>query len=217
MMSVEKKILIADDHELIRGGLRQVLDMYSAGTILEATNGIDAMRLIQSERLDVAILDVEMPGMTGFEVARSVKDQGLSVDVIFLTMYKDESMFNKAMDIGVKGYVLKENTITEILQCLKAVLAGRYFLSPGISDFLIRRNSRLSSPASDKLGLDLLTATESRVLRQLAQMKTSKEIADDMNISVKTVQNHRNNICIKLELQGAHALLRFAVDNIDRL
>jgi DNA-binding NarL/FixJ family response regulator len=216
MTSNSKSILIADDHELIRGGLRQVLEMQTDGRILEAGNGLDALRLIQTEKPEIAILDVEMPGLTGFEVARRVRDQGLKVDVIFLTMYRDESMFNKAMDIGIKGYVLKENTIIEIKQCLQAVMAGRYFLSPGISDYLIRRNNRFNLPASDSMGLDRLTDTEKRVLQQLAQMKTSKEIADEMKITVKTVQNHRNNICNKLELQGAHALLRFAVDNAER-
>jgi DNA-binding NarL/FixJ family response regulator len=212
-----KTILIADDHELIRGGLRQVLEMYTDGRILETGNGRDALRLIETEKPDIAILDVEMPEMTGFEVARSVHNQGLKVDVIFLTMYKDELMFNKALDIGVKGYVLKENTITEITLCLQSVMAGRYYLSPAISDFLIRRNNRVASPASDSLGLDRLTEAEYKILRQLAQMKTNREIADDFSISVKTVQNHRNNICSKLGLQGAHALLRFAVDNSERI
>ncbi len=205
-------VLIADDHELIRGGLRTVLQAQTHYQVVEAKNGLHALTIIREQKLDVAILDIEMPEMSGYEVAKKVREEGLPVKIIFLTMFKDESMFNKAMDIGVKGYVLKENTVTDILNSVNTVLEGRYYLSPAISDFLMRRNS--NTQAKESSGeLDQLTSAEMTVLNQLAEMKTSQEIAETLHVSVKTVQNHRNNICSKLGLNGAHALLKFALEN----
>ncbi len=208
-----KKILIADDHSIVRNGLRQVLETNRDLDVIEAENGEEALRLIREKHPEIAVLDVEMPKMTGFDVARRVNDESISVALVFLTMFKDEMMFNKAMDIGVKGYVLKENTVAEILQCIQAVYHGKYYLSPSLSDFLVRRNSKLVSPASDQKGINLLTPAERKLLKLLAEMKTNQQIADDLKISVKTVHNHRNNICDKLGLRGAHALLKFAVEN----
>ena len=139
------------------------------------------------------------------------------MDVIFLTMFKDESLFNNAMDIGVKGYVLKENTVTEILDCVKTVLNGQYYLSPAISHYLIRRNNGLMNEASDKKGINLLTESERTILKLVSEMKTNQEIAQELSISSKTVKNHRNNICNKLGLSGTHALLKYAIENESKL
>lgn len=216
-MHNSKTIVIADDHALIRNGLRQILESNTSYSIFEASNGQEALELIKKEHPALAILDVEMPEVTGFDVAKKIRAQGINIDIIFLTMYKDESMFNQAMDIGVKGYVLKENTVNEIIQCLKSVIAGRHYISPAISDLLLKRNAKLSAPASDKDGLHLLTESENNIMKLLSQMKTSQEIATELGISVKTVQNHRNNICGKLDLRGSHSLLKFAIDHSDQL
>ena len=212
-MAHKTKILIADDHGLIRKGLKQLLDLKEQFEVLEAADGEQALQFVETQQPDIAILDIEMPKLSGFEVAQIVYQRGLSVNVVFLTMYSDEAIFNKAMDIGVKGYVLKENTVTEIENCIDVVSRGKYYLSPSISSFLIRRNQRVMSPESDKLGLDQLTSTERIILKELSNMKTNQEIAEEMGVSVKTIQNHRNNICSKLDLRGAHALLKFAVEN----
>ena len=151
--------------------------------------------------------------MTGFEVAQVVHHENIQVNLVFLTMHKDDTLFNKAMDIGVKGFLLKENTVMEIVQCVQTVLDGRSYLSPAISDLLIRRNKNLMSSASDKRGINMLTPAELTIMKKLAEMKTSRDIADELNVSIKTVQNHRQNICNKLDLNGTHALLRFAIDN----
>lgn len=211
------KILIADDHSIVRNGLRQVLEMNPEFLITEAENGAEALKLIRDVRPQVAVLDIEMPKMTGFDVAKRIHDESISVALVFLTMFNDELVFNKAMDVGVKGYVLKENTVAEILQCIRTVSAGKYYLSPSISEFLVRRNSRLVAPASDPKGINLLTPSERKLVKLLSEMKTSKEIAEALNISVKTVNNHRNNICDKLGLRGAHALLKFAAENASLL
>lgn len=211
-MAERASILIADDHELIRGGLRSVLQSNPAYTVIETGDGTYALRMLRERRVDVAILDIEMPGMSGYEVAKQVVEDGLPVKIIFLTMFKDESMFNKALDIGVMGYVLKENTVSEILSGVSAVLAGKYYLSPAMSDFLMRRNMKPAKSEVAATGMDLLSPAERNVLKHLAMMKTNQDIANDLFISVKTVQNHRNNICSKLGLNGTHALLKFALE-----
>jgi DNA-binding NarL/FixJ family response regulator len=210
-------IVIADDHPLLRKGLRQMVETLPDTDVLEAENGGDALHIIREHRPSVALLDIEMPKMTGFEVAKRVNDEGLPVSIIFLTMYNQEQVFNKAMDTGVKGYVLKENAISEVLLCIAAVSEGKYYLSPSISDFLIRRNSRLASPAQESSGISLLTPAERNVLKLVAGMNTNQQIADALNISIKTVHNHRNNICNKLGLNGAHALLKFASEHSAQL
>ncbi len=212
-MNELKEIVIADDHSLIRKGLRQVLEADGKFRVIEAENGKEALNAILEHKPDIALLDIEMPEMTGFEVAESVHAQSIPVDIVFLTMFKDETIFNRAMDIGVKGYVLKENTVAEITQCVEEVLKGKYYLSPVISEFLVRRNTQLMAPASDQKGINLLTPSERKLLRKLAEMKTNQEIAKELKVSIKTVQNHRNNICNKLGLKGTHALLKYSIEN----
>lgn len=216
-MQNEIKIVIADDHGLIREGLRQVIESGTDFKILEAENGKKALELIKNEKPLIAVLDIEMPEMTGFDVAKAVQSESIPVHLIFLTMFKEEAIFNKAMDMGVKGYVLKENTVTEIIKSIHSVLKGNYYLSPAISDFLMRRNLKPVENISNIHGLDKLTSTEKKVLKYVGAMKTSQEIADALFVSIKTIQNHRNNICNKLGLKGAHALLKFAVDHKDNI
>lgn len=216
-MNSEINILIADDHELIRKGLRQVLEMEQEFQVIEAEDGQTALDQIRKLKPHISILDIQMPYLTGIEIAKKIHQENINTSVIFLTMHNDEQLFNKAMDIGVKGFVLKENTVSEIVQCAKTVLDGRHYLSPVISEYLIKRNSRLINTATDKDGIHLLTPTENKVLRELATMKTNQELADIFSVSIKTIQNHRNNICSKLGISGTHALLKFALDNRDQL
>lgn len=216
-MNSEINILIADDHELIRKGLRQVLEMEQEFQVIEAEDGQTALDQIRKLKPHISILDIQMPYLTGIEIAKKIHQENINTSVIFLTMHNDEQLFNKAMDIGVKGFVLKENTVSEIVQCAKTVLDGRHYLSPVISEYLIKRNSRLINTATDKDGIHLLTPTENKVLRELATMKTNQELADIFSVSKKTIQNHRNNICSKLGISGTHALLKFALDNRDQL
>ncbi len=194
-----------------------MLELKRSFRVIEAENGEEALRVIRKEQPQIAVLDIEMPKMTGFDVALRVQNERLPVTLVFLTMFKEEHVFNKAMDVGVKGYVLKENTIAEILQCLRVVTDGKYYLSPSISDFLVRRNTRLVTPASGPTGINFLTTAERNLLKLLAEMKTNQQIADALHISIKTVHNHRNNICDKLGLHGAHALMKFAMENASLL
>lgn len=210
------RILIADDHELVRQGLRYYLDSLSGFQISEAADGKTAFDLLQTDTPDIAILDVQMPGMTGLEIASAMAGGKSQVKIVLLTMFKDESAFNRALDYGVRGYILKENTVTEIQDCLKRVLEGGHYVSPAMNTFLVNRTTRQSGSDTQVPSADALTASEIRVLKLLATMKTSQEIAEDLSVSIKTVHNHRNNICGKLGLRGAHALLKYAIENANR-
>lgn len=207
-------ILIADDHPLFRRGLCSLIesdaDMH---VVREASNGLEALRLLRELKPAVAILDLDMPEMSGLETARAAQDEGLESRIIFLTMYKEEDVFNEAMDLGARGYVLKESAVADILDCIRAVAGGRHYISPAISDFLVNRNVTKPNTTRESDGLAELTPAERRILRQIANGQTSKEIADDLGLSTRTVENHRANICMKLNLRGIHSLVKFAFEN----
>ena len=207
-------VLIADDHPIFRRGLKEVIE--SAGgfqVVAEASNGEQAIQRIEEFHPPVALLDVDMPLMNGFDTARAVQKKQLPTYIIFLTMHTEEDLFNEAMDLGVRGYVLKENAANDILESIRVVAAGGYYISPHISQYLIARNNRTKSFTKKTPGLDQLTSTERRILSLIAENNTSKEIAEKLFISYKTVENHRTNIAKKLDLRGSHRLLKFALEN----
>jgi DNA-binding NarL/FixJ family response regulator len=215
-MKSEITVVIADDHPIFRRGLRQIIETDPAINILaEADDGEAALAALQHHSPQVAVLDVDMPNGDGFDVMQTIRAKRLPVAVIFLTMHKDERIFNKALDIGVTGYVLKDSAITEIVAGIKAVAAGQNYVSPALSTSLLKRAARASTPLPP--GVDDLTPTERRVLKLIGEYKTSKDIAAELFISIRTVEHHRANISTKLELKGSHALLKFALDHHDRL
>ncbi len=208
------RIVIADDHPIFRRGLAEVLETDPGIVILgQVNNGVEALELITRQLPDVAILDIDMPHMNGLEVAEKLRSQEVRVPIVILTMYKEEDMFNEAMDLGVMGYVLKENAVSDILTCVHTVVAGKHFISPLISNFLLNRRERSKALEEKNPGLRSLTPTERRVLSLIAEGKTSKEIAGALFVSHRTIENHRANICIKLNLKGSYALLKFAIEN----
>lgn len=213
-MQTPSRILIADDHALIRKGLRQVIEADShLAAVGEAANGREALALIAEQQPQIAILDVNMPEMNGFDVAQEIRKRKLDVAVIFLTMHKDKTFFNKAMDIGARGYVLKDGALDEIVNAVNTVVRGQPYISPPLANYLLQRLDRIGLLAKQTPELNDLTATERRVLKLIAEYKTSKEIADLLHIHYRTVDNHRTNICNKLGLQGSHSLLKFAVEH----
>ena len=212
------RVMIVDDHPLFRQGLRQAIGGDSRFEVVgEADNGQTALDRIIELHPDVVVLDVNLPKLTGLEVAATLRSKKLRVSIVILTMLKDEQAFNKALNLGIHGYVLKENAAEEILNCIAAVSRNEAYVSPSLTDFLLRRRSRADSLASHKPGLDDLTVAEKRILKRVALGKTTKEIAAELFISPRTVESHRANICEKLELIGANRLLQFAVENRDAL
>ncbi len=154
--------------------------------------------------------------MDGFQVARELQKLGLKTNIVILTMHKDEAHFNQAIDLGVRGFVVKDGAASEIVGCIKIVAAGREYFSPAVSTHLLKRIRR-ASVFNTQAGIGDLTPTERRVLFLLAELKTSKEIAAELGVSPRTVENHRAHICQKLELQGSHALTKFALQCKDEL
>lgn len=213
-MSTRIKVIIVDDHPLFRQGLRQVIEADSRFHLVgEAGDGESGLRLIQEKKPAIAVLDVSLPKLSGLEVTRQVRSRKLPTSIIILTMYKEEETFNQALDLGVKGFVLKENAAEDIVNSLAKVAEGEHYLSPSISSYLVRRRNRADELAARKPGLDDLTKAERRILKLVGEKKTSREIAAELFISPRTVEAHRANISAKLELRGSHSLLQFALEN----
>lgn len=213
---MEKKIriIIADDHPIFRQGLKQIIeDEADIEIIGEASDGEKALELIIEKEPEIAILDFDMPKKTGFEVLKELKKIRNPVNVIFLTMYKEENLFDEAMDLGIKGYVLKESAADDICECIRLVSNGDYAISPVISNFLVKRLSMQQKLKKGSPGINYLTPSEKKVLKLISENKSSKEIADELFISYKTVESHRTNISKKLNLQGSLSLVRFAFEN----
>jgi DNA-binding NarL/FixJ family response regulator len=217
-MSGVIRVLIADDHPVFRRGLNMIISADARLEIVgEAGDGTEAIKGITELKPDVAVLDVNMPGQTGFDVVREMRSLDLGTGVIFLTMHKDEAMFNTALDLGVKGYLLKESAIDDIVEGIKTVARGENFISPQMTTFLFNRSRRTAAFALKTPTINDLTQTERRILKLIADERTSREIADTLFTSVRTVERHRQNICDKLEIHGSNALMKFAIANKEQL
>lgn len=211
-------VLLADDHPIFRRGLLDVLR--SAPTIRvvqDVADGTAALQVIREAQPDVAVLDVQMPGLTGLDVARQLQHEIVTTRLVFLTMFNDEETLREALDLGVRGYVLKDSAAEEIVGCVRTVMQGRHFISPALSGFLVRRADEAHQLTEEKTGLALLSTGERRILKLISEARTTKEIADQLGLSPRTVETHRQNICQKLDLKGVHSLVKFAFDNKSRL
>ncbi len=207
-------ILLADDHPLLRKGLRETIEEENGyAVVAEAGDGEQALCFIERHHPSIAVLDVDMPKMSGLDVAAAVQKKNLGTAVIILTMYDKETFFNKAMDLGVLGYLLKDDAVSEIVEALEMVSEGKHYFTPSLSDLMARRDRSMEPRLPEQFFLSSLTQMERKILRLVAENKSSKEIADQLFISARTVETHRNNICQKLKLHGINALLKFALDH----
>ncbi len=218
MMTHEPTVLIVDDHPLLRHGLRDFIERKSRFRIVgEGADGEEALKLLAKLRPEIVIIDIDMPRLNGLETIRALRQLPFPVKVIILTMYKEEDMFNVAMDLGAKAYILKENAPNEILAALDKVDHGESFVSPLMQEAGQRRRDRARTLLSTKPQIEALTPAERRILKLIGEDYTSKEIADRLGLSIRTVDNHRHHICSKLNLHGTHSLLKFAFDNSEYL
>jgi DNA-binding NarL/FixJ family response regulator len=212
------RVVIVDDHPLFRQGLRHAIEGDPQFELVgEAGQGEEALELILKQKPDVAVLDVNLPQLNGFGIISALQSKKSKTLIVILTMLKDEQAFNTALNLNVNGFVLKENAAAEILNCITAVANGESYVSPSLTDFLLRRRSRTEMLARKRPGLEDLTVAERRILKRIADGKTTKEIAAEFFISPRTVESHRSNICDKLELTGSNRLLQFALQNRDAL
>jgi DNA-binding NarL/FixJ family response regulator len=211
-------IIIADDHPIVRQGLRRVIESDARLVVRgEAGNGAEALDLIEQMQPEIVLLDVDMPEMDGFQTAREIQKRRLPAKIIFLTIHSEEDLFHSAMDLGANGYLLKDSAVTEIVNAVKTVAEGKFYVTPALTAFLIQRRHAAQAFAEHKTALSRLTGTERRVLQMIADYKSSKEIAEELFIHFRTVENHRNNISRKLDLSGHNALLKFALSHKNEL
>lgn len=213
-MSREIRLLVADDHPIFRQGLKQVIERDSQlKVVAEAEDGEAALAMLRDCQPEIVLLDLDMPRLDGFAVARELRKEQAAVKVIFLTMHKDALHFNEAMDVGALGYLIKDSAAADVVNCIRTVADGQAYISPALSGLLLERSRRAATFTQEQPGLQSLTATERRVLALLAEYKTSKEIAHELGVSPRTIENHRANICLKLDLKGTHALVKFAIQH----
>ena len=199
-------IIIADDHPLVLKGLSDFLKEKEYNLIGSATDGKEAFDLIKSKQPEIAILDIQMPFLTGLEIAEKCKELSLPTKIILITFEKDETIYNQAKTLEIYGYVLKEFALVEIENCISAVLNGKSYFSPELIEFL-----EIVEPPKE---LQVLTPTEIEVLRLIALNKTAKEIGSILFISSRTVEKHKSHIIRKLDLESkAGSLALFAKEN----
>jgi DNA-binding NarL/FixJ family response regulator len=209
------RVVIADDHPIFRHGLQQVVQAQPGIQVVETVgDGAAALDAIRRLTPDVAVLDVRMPGLGGFDVAVQAAAEGLRTRLMFLTMHAEPAMFERAMSLGVRGYVLKDVALAEIVQAIRTIAGGRTYLSPEMSAYLVDRwCAPRPGPAPGDSPLASLSERERHILRLIADAKTSKEIAETLGLHYRTIENQRAAISQKLGLQGSHALVKYAFEH----
>lgn len=209
-MDKKIRLVIADDHPLLLKGLELTLrteeDLEIVGT---ADDGYSAFQKIIELKPDIGILDYEMPGMNGVEVLEKLNAKGSGTKIIFLTIHQGKETFLRAVENGAAGYLLKDTIEDEIVDAVRKVNDGEYYMSPVLSGYLVQRKGRNKSENKIKN----LTISEIKVLKMVAANKTTQEIADELFISARTVDRHRSNICKKLNISGHNALIRYVLEN----
>ena len=205
------KILIADDHPFMLQGTKNFVESYKHTVIDMCSNGISALNLIGLHSPDVAILDINMPGLDGLDVAKKIFENKLKTKVILLTMHKEMTIYKKATEYNIYGYILKEHAHTELKKCLQEVEKGNHYVSQFLQDDLI------TDVVNGNNELSKLTLSERKIVELIAQQKTSKQIAELLFLSVKTVEGHRTHIIEKLGLtKEKNTLLKWAIQNVNK-
>jgi len=206
------KILIADDHPLFLKGLHEIINEEPGWHVVaQAKDGQEALEMIIAKSPNIAILDINMPHKDGLEVAKYVFENNLPVSIIILTMYDDELLFNRAASYGVKGFILKESAVDDIVDGIENVAQGKTFVSPKFINSIL--NKGMNKKKFHDIHQFNLTKMEQKIIKLIADDYTTKTIAEKLFISPKTVEHHRSNICKKLNLSGKNALLRFVLIN----
>ncbi len=215
-MAGQIAIVIADDHPIVRKGLRDVIEAQpDLKVVAEADDGEAALAQITKLRPHIAVLDLHMPKMDGFRVQQELRKSNSPVEVIFFTMHNEADLLHQAMDLGGKGYILKESALVEIVNGIRSVAAGHPFVSSSMTAALLDRRAQAQRLERNLLGD--LTPSERRILSMIAAGKPTKGIATELHIHERTVETHRANICQKLGLNGANSLLRFALEHKSEL
>jgi DNA-binding NarL/FixJ family response regulator len=208
---VSVRVLIGDDHAVVRRGLRNILlEDSEMEVVAEASNGEEAVQLASTSKPQVAILDVAMPKLNGIEAAAQILRDNPDVAVLMLSMYSDEEYVMRALSAGVKGYLLKESAEPELLKAVRTILRGKPYFSAEISEVLLEDYVKRVRDQGSQDPYYSLTDREREVLHLLAQAKTNKDVASMLNLSLYTVETHRNNLMQKLDLHSAAEIVLYA-------
>jgi len=206
------KILIADDHAIVRDGIRQLLKKESDMAVVgEATDGIQALDKVKDLKPHVVLLDIAMPNLNGLEVIGLLKESAPESQVVILSMHANESYVHQVLKSGALGYVLKASPSTDIIDAIRAVHKKEYFLSSKIKATVIDSYLKTKMNAPAAMGYDLLSEREQQVFRLVVQGSSTKEIADILCVSPKTIEKHRSNISAKLKIHGRLEMLKYAI------
>jgi len=200
------RIVLADDHVLVREGLKSLLEREHFQVVAEASDGQEAVKLIETHHPDIAILDISMPTLNGIDAARGLTRGAPKTKVILLTQHEEEQYIHEALEAGVKGYVLKNQVANDLIQAIRQVGRGEFYLSPGISRAVMEAFRNKSERPADPL-----TARERQVLQLIAEGKSTKDTASVLGISVKTAESHRMRLMQKLDIHETASLVRYAV------
>jgi DNA-binding NarL/FixJ family response regulator len=203
------RVLIADDHGIVRSGLRLLLERQPDIEVIgEAADGAEAREIAVRERPDLAILDVRMPKLTGLQVTRELKKQAPEVSVLILSMHDDERYLFEALKAGASGYVLKTQADTDLMEAIRAVERGEPFLTPAAQQALIKDVLERGRESENK---EELTPREEEIVKLVAEAHTTRQIAEILHLSEKTVENHRGNAMRKLGMRDRVELVRYAI------
>ncbi len=206
-------ILIADDHGVLRAGLRALLSAESdLEVVADADNGTDALKLAKKLQPEVVLLDVNMPGLGGIEVTKKLKEILPEAKVLILTVHEDESLFQEAIQAGASGYIIKRAVESELIDAIRAVKRGDLYVHPAMTRALLREISPTQSSNNDT-PVESLTKREIDVLKLIAQGHTNRQTAEQLNISVRTVESHRANLMGKLDIHSRVELVRYAKEH----
>ncbi|KQY54629.1 MULTISPECIES: response regulator [unclassified Nocardioides] len=210
-MSRSARILLADDHTLVRRGVRMILEQQpDLEVVAEAGDGAEAVELLRTTEVDLAILDVAMPRLTGLQAAREISRRKDPPRILMLSMHDNEQYFFESLRVGASGYVLKSVADRDLVDACRAALRGESFLYPGAESTLVRDYlARLSR--GERLPRAVLTPREDEVVKLIAEGHSSREIARELTISVKTVERHRENVLAKLGMRDRTELTRYAI------
>jgi two-component system, NarL family, response regulator NreC len=206
------RIVLADDHTIVRNGLRVLLERQTDFMVVgEAANGREAIEIAERQSPDVVLMDVAMPTMNGIEAAARITSALPKTAVVILSMHKDESYILRALKAGARGYLLKDSAESDLIQAVRAVAAGKAFFSPAVSKVLAEDYIRQVQHRGLDDPYDLLTARERELLQMIAEGKSAKEIAALLNLSAHTVDTHRGNLMQKLHVHSIPELILYSV------
>lgn len=205
------RVLLADDHSIVRRGLRSLLEEAGHAVVAEASDGLEAVQLCEEHRPDLMIVDIGMPKLSGIEVAARAQKQDRPPAVIILSMHADESYVMRALAAGARAYLLKDATDEDLLPAMRAVSSGKPFFSPAVTAVLVEDYVRTLQKRGLTDSYQLLTDREKEVLHLLAEGRSNKEVATLLDLGVSTVETHRANLMQKLNLHSTADIVLYAV------